>query len=142
MGVTIESKNCSIDMGCGGFLRLRRTVSRLCPVEVATHYMYFHDNLTLFLSDKKLCDAYDRRTEQLYEEYRDKCGKVIGFLYAPDTGAKMDYETAEQLLEVIGEYDDDQIYGYAGWGPHAARFADFKELLRDSAKTKSSFEWD
>ena len=51
--------------------------------------------------------------------------------------AEMTYGTAKQLLSVIGDYDDDVIYGYAGWGKDAARFRDFKELLQDAADTKN-----
>lgn len=140
MGVTISSKNRSIDMGGAGFMRLRRTIASLCPVIIERHYTYLCDFYYSITSDQRHVDAYDLETTRLYNKYRQTHGEVIKFLYAPDTEAKMSYETAKQLLTVIGDYDDDKVYGYAGRSD-AAKFADFKELLRDSVESKEPFEW-
>lgn len=143
MGITIRSKNKSIDMGCGGFLRLRRTVSELCPEEISKHYAELINNYIHFQYDTEACKKYDEKTEELYQKYRKKgLGKVFDFLYAQDTDARMTYGTAKQLLKAIGDYDNDQIYGYAGWGDQAARFKDFKEILRDATETKTAWGWD
>jgi hypothetical protein len=42
---------------------------------------------------------------------------------------------------VIGNYDDEIVYGYAGWGKDAARFKNFKELLNDAYETKRDWGW-
>lgn len=140
MGVTISSKNRSIDMGGAGFMRLRCTIASLCPDEIEHHYTYLRDFYYSITSDQRHIDAYDQETTRLYNKYRQTHGRVIKFLYAPDTEAKMSYKTAKQLLTVIGDYDDDKVYGYVGRSD-AAKFADFKKLLRDSVKSKGPFEW-
>ena len=141
MGLTIESPHISIDMGSGGFLRLRRTIASLCPKEINKHYQYLLDNIIHLSHCKEDADAYDAQTEIIYQKYKKQYGKVIDFLYAPDTGAKLTYGAAKQLLKVIGDYDDDAIYGYAGWGPNAAKFSDFKALLQDCADCKKPLKW-
>lgn len=141
MGVNISSKNNSIDMGYYGFQRLRRTVATLCPKEIANHYNYLLDNLHYIVIHKEVSDRYDEGVDRLYETFGKRYGKILGFLYASDCDAEMTYDTAKQLLSVIGDYDDDVIYGYAGWGKDAARFRDFKELLQDAADTKTNWCW-
>ncbi|MBR0417908.1 MAG: hypothetical protein IJI66_01920 [Erysipelotrichaceae bacterium] len=142
MGVNISSPNHDIAMGYGGFARLRRTIAGLCPNEIKLHYEYLLKNLWHLSFDKEESDRYDRQTEELYVKYGKKYGKVLDFLYAPDTDGKLSYGTCKQLLDVIGDYDDDSIYGYAGWGEHAARFRDFKEILEDCYKSKKPLIWD
>ena len=142
MGICIFSKNVSNDLGYGGFQRLRKTIAGLCPSEIANHYNYLLDNLIHLSLHKNESDAYDARTDVLYNKYRKKgYGKVIDFLYSPDTDATLTYGTAKQLLKVIGDYDDNIIYGYAGWGDDAMRFHHFKEILKDAAETKTKWGW-
>ena len=141
MGVNISSKNNSIAMGYYGFLRLRRTIAGLCPKEIAGHYAFLLDNLQYIATHKEAQEKYDKGIEQLYEAFGNKYGKVLNFLYASDCDSEMTYGTAKQLLSVIGDYDNDIIYGYAGWGKDAARFRDFKELLQDAADTKTKWGW-
>lgn len=140
MGVTIKSLNCRIDLGYGGFLRLRKTVAELCCEEIKNHYFYLLDNRGQ-LSKEEL-DEYVKKTEKIYNKYKKTHGKVMKFLYAPDTDAELPYGVAKQLLSIIGNYDNKEIYGYAGWGDEAARFKDFKEILQDCADNKCKLYWD
>lgn len=55
--------------------------------------------------------------------------------------AKLPYGVAKEVLKVIGDYDDNIIYGYAA-RPDAARFRDFKAILQDCVETKSMLAWD
>lgn len=141
MGVNISSKHCSIAMGYYGFLRLRRSVATLCPKGIAGHYNYLLDNLHYIATHKEVSDWYDEGIDRLYETFGKRYGKILDFLYASDCDAEMTYGTAKQLLSVIGDYDDDVIYGYAGWGKDAAKFSDFKKLLQDAVGTKSKWGW-
>ena len=70
MGVTISSKHYSIDMGYGGFVRLRRTIASLCPKEIADHYNLLLNSLHRFLCHPEESDAYDRETDKLFEKYK------------------------------------------------------------------------
>ena len=140
MGVTIRSPKNNIDMGYGGFQRLRLTIAKLCPKEITDHYEYLINNLFRLSRNKVESDLYDKETERLYSKYKNY-NKVMNFLYAPDIDAQLSYGTAKQLLKVIGNYDDDVIYGYAGWGDDAARFADFKKILQDCVELKKPLKW-
>ena len=141
MGLTIYSKNCSNDLGVGGFVRLRRTVASLCPAEIYDHYTYLMDNYYDIVGSEETGAAYDAKTEELYQKFEKTHGKVIAFLYASDISAKFPYGVAKQILTVVKDYDDDKIYGYAGWGDNAMRFRDFKAILEDAAETKSHWGW-
>ena len=127
-------------MGAFGFQRLRRTIAHLCPQEIQAHYDFLLDNLHYLFTNKAASDQYDAYINVLYDKYPSH-RKVLNFLYASDVDALLTYGTAKQLLQVIGDYDDDVIYGYAGWGDDAARFKDFKELLQDAANTKTKWGW-
>ena len=142
MGLTIRSKNHSIDIGTGGFLRLRKIIADLTNKEISEHYGVLMTEEYIHMVYHGF-EAYDRKTEELYEKYKRQYGKVIDFLYAPDTAAKMTYGCAKQLLGIIGSRTDldDMVIGYAGWGEHAARFRDFRHILEDAAETKRGFRW-
>lgn len=140
MGVTISSPNVYIDLGYAGFLRLRRTVSELCPDDIRIHYEYMLDHYHDLINNGGF-SKYDSITEEIYRKYHKRYGKVLNFLYASDCGAKMSYGTAKQLLQVIGDYDNDSVYGYAGKGRKGAGFRDFKKLLQDAYETKKGFRW-
>lgn len=140
MGLTIYSRNLSYDLGSGGFYRLRKTIAGLCPDEIKEQY-YLLDNFYDIQKKDPGFVKYDMKTEQLYARYRKDYGKVIDFLWASDVEFTLTYGTAGQLLKLIGDYDNDILYGYAGWGEHAMRFHHFKEILQDAYDTKSKWGW-
>lgn len=141
MGITIYSKNLSYNLGPGGFCRLRKTIAGLCPDEIRDHYVQLADHYF----DLRAADPgfvhYDMGTEQIYQKYRKKYGKVIDFLYASNVDCSLTYGTARQLLDLIGDYDDDIVYGYAGWGDKAMRFRNFRAILEDACKTRKKWGW-
>ena len=142
MGVSVSSKNHSIDLGYFGFFRLRRQVARLVGEDVGIHYAELsHPH---FFTDKKAeaayWEKYDGLTEYLIGKYPGKVRKVFDFLYAPDAEGSATYGTCSQVLGVIGDYDDDIPYGYVG-RPDCAMFRDFKMLLQDCVDTKTKLEW-
>lgn len=143
MGLTIRCKKTgrSIDMGGGGFNRLRTKVAYLAGV--GEHY----DQITDILfgqypgdEKKKMFEEHDRLTAQMIAD-KVLNEKVARFLWASDVDAKLPYGVAKELLKVIGDYDDNIIYGYAG-RPDRAMFKDFKAILEDCVATKSQFCWD
>ena len=146
MGVSLHCRktNRTIDLGGGGFLRLRRTVADLCGEEVSAHYRLMLDNMfQRFESEAEkeaFWSAYDAQTEGLIRR-RKLNVKVADFLYQSDCGGKIRYGACKNLLKVIGDYDDNQLYGYAGL-PDCARFRDFTAILEDCVSTKSNLTWD
>ena len=139
MGITIFSKNYSNDMSYSGFRRLRKTIASLIPCdELREHYMLLDD--ICFSDDKEFYKKYDAKTEKLYRKYQKKYGKIINFLYCSDCEGKFGPHTASALLNLIGDYDDDQIYGYPGWNK-PMNFEYFKDILKDAKDTKSNWGW-
>lgn len=144
MGLTIYCKKTgrSIDMGAGGFLRLRNQIADLAGV--GEHYRQIEKIMFgYFTSSKekeKAFDEHDRKTELMV-----KTGvlnaKVARFLWESDVEARLPYGVAKAVLKVIGDYDNQTIYGYAG-RPDAAQFRDFKAILQDCVDTKSQLIWD
>lgn len=140
MGVTIRCKKTrdSIDMGYGGFLCLRRKVSDLCGEPWAAHYRELTDGS--LLRGDEWYEAFNKRTHELLDQKAINI-KIVDFLLQCDAGGSIRYGACKELLKVIGEYDDDILYGYAGL-PDCARFSDFKRLLNQCVENKCNLEWD
>lgn len=145
MGVTIRSKNFGIDLGYFGFFRLRRKIAELISEDAGIHYEELsHPSQPLFFKTKDEEDEYWKKYDEVTECIVSKCPKnihkVFDFLYESDVEGSVTYGTCKQILDVIGDYDDDIIYGYAG-RPDAARMKDFKSILEDCVKNKCKMTW-
>lgn len=66
--------------------------------------------------------------------------KVVKFLLAPDSEATTRYGACKEILKVIGDYDDNICYGYAGRSD-CAMFRDFKAILQDCVDNKCDMVW-
>lgn len=114
MGVTIESKNKSIDLGYGGFARLRKKVAELAGNDIGIHYKRLN-NAPYFESErKKWFEEYDKQIAIISENHHGKLDGILDFLYSSDCGAKMPVDVCKQIYEVIKDYDDNILYGYVG----------------------------
>lgn len=139
MGVTIKSKNFSIDIGCGGFLRLRTKIAELTAPDIFEHYKNLTDGMFKMGEDRNtFYEKYDKNTAELEEKY----GKsdIFDFLYESDCDGKMDMQHCNSIYEVIKDYDDNICYGYAG-RKDCAMFKDFKNVVKDGIDTEKGFEW-
>ena len=118
MGVTIKSKSRSIDLGGGGFRRLRTKVAELAAPDIFEHY-------------KKLGEGmwYPNR-KAFFKDYDEKS----------DCDAEMDADHCRSIYEVIKDYDDNILYGYAG-RKDCAKFADFKKIVKDGIDSGDGFSW-
>lgn len=140
MGVTISSKNHSIDMGYFGFNSLRTKVAELTAPDICEHYKGLTLAPMLGEARKSYFDAYNKKTNELNEKYDGKYLYVLHFLYASDCGAEMPPDVCEKIYEVIKDYDDDILYGYSG-RPDCAKFKDFKEIVKNCIDNNCSMEW-
>ncbi|WP_196602104.1 hypothetical protein [Pectinatus frisingensis] len=140
MGVTISSKNHSIDMGYIGFKLLRQKVADLTSKEIGQHYKHLVDGLWLLGQEqKKFFSEYDTKTKELCEQNKEKKG-IFNFLYASDCEAKISHQDCKSIYEVIKDHDDDIAYGYAG-RKDCATFKSFKEIVKDCIDKKCYMEW-
>lgn len=142
MGITIKSKNCSIDLGYGGFMVLRTTVAELTAPDIYEHYKDLEKGIMLFDTEKRKAffNDYDAKIQQLSEKYHGEKDGILDFLYASDCSGEMDLEHCKSIYEIIKDYDDDICYGYCG-RPDCAMFKDFKLVVKDCIDNNCSMEW-
>jgi len=139
MGITLESKNFSIDMGYGGFMRLRNKVAELAGKEIGQHYADL-DKAPYFGEERnKFFEQYDRETAELAETSKIPHG-ILNFLYASDCEGKISASKCKQIYKVIKDYDDNLAYGYCGRSD-CATFKDFKKIVNDCIENKCSMKW-
>lgn len=144
MGITISCKKTGkyIDMGCFGFNRLRNKVAELIGNPFSDHYLELDKTEVAMLSgeekDKYFRD-YDALTEHMIKERKVNI-KVADFLYQSDAEGKIRYGACKELLKVIGDYDDDVLYGYCG-RKDCAKFCDFVSILKDCVENKCDMIW-
>lgn len=86
-----------------------------------------------------LYKEFDAKTEELISK-RKVSVKVVDFLFQSDCSGAIRFGACKQILKVIGDYDDDICYGYAGRKDYAM-FRDFKAILQDCVDTKSDLVW-
>lgn len=143
MGVTIACKKGpdrhAIDMGAGGFLRLRRKVSDLVGEPWASHYRKLTDGSFSDTHSAEWLDAFDKETEELIRRKKIRV-RTVDFLMQSDVAGAIRWGACRQLLDTIGDYDDDVLYGY--WGrPDCARFRDFRRLLELCVERRCDLVW-
>lgn len=141
MGLTISCKKTgrSIDMGAGGFFRLRLKVSELAGDPWASHYAKLQ-RIPLFDPERTaFCEAFDAETERLIAEKKVSI-KLADFCLQSDCKGAIRYGTCKLLLKIIGDYDDNVCYGYAA-RPNCAKFCDFKAILQDCVAHKCDMRW-
>lgn len=141
MGITIGNNQREIDMGCGGFLRLRTTISKLVDPELHALYLEIFNNDSFrykekgFETEKAYWDDYDERLNRLAQS-KLLDPYVLDFLYRSDCSCEsLSVKHCRHLWKVIRDYDDDVVYGYAG-RPDRAMFKDFKRIVEECAKNR------
>lgn len=141
MGISIhvgENEN-GIDMGYHGFLLLRQKIAELSGEKIGQHYSLITTAPWIGKSREDFFEKYDQETDRMVAA-GELPSSLADFLYQPDVSGEIPCETCEYLLKIIGDYDDDTIYGYAG-RPDAAKFSDFKDLLQECVKQKAPMVW-
>ena len=141
MGLTINSKNHSIDLSYSGFYRLRVKVAELTAPDIYEHYKKLNDwRYVLVSKGENFSTEYDKKIVELDEKYDGKYTQVLEFLYTSDSPGEADAEHCKSVYEIIKEYDDDIIYGYRS-GIEAVLFKNVKQLIKDGADTGTGIEW-
>jgi len=140
MGLTISSKNCSCDLGYGGFLNFRSKVSELVSVEFGKHYKESEKGSILFEKERKdFFEKYNAKTKEMIEKGFVTV-EIANFCYQCDCEGKIEKKQAKQIYEKIKDYDDKFCYGYAG-REDCAMFEDLKNIFKDCAKNGGKIEW-
>lgn len=140
MGVTIESKRKSIDLGYSGFRKLRSKVAQLSGDDIFKHYEHLNDAPYLSEERKQFFKEYNKQIEVIAEKHNDELNNILDFLYESDCDGEMDVEHCESIYEIIKDYDDNILYGYCG-RPDCAKFKDFKDIVKECIDTKTPMTW-
>lgn len=137
MGITIDSKRYSCDMGYGGFSRLRNTVAEKVNDEFYKHYLELSspDAMFSFGSQREeYFKKYDAKTKEFIKQNIVTL-EVANFLYQSDCEGKIDRKQAKEIFELIKNCDDDIIFGYSGRSD-CAKMADLKNIFSDKTKVE------
>lgn len=99
MGITVRSKNYSIDLGCTGFLRLRTKVAELTAPDIFLHYRRLLDGRSLLhkADRKKFYEEYDKKTEELDRKHNGEMSDILDFLYESDCSGEMDVKHCHSM---------------------------------------------
>lgn len=141
MGITISSKNKSIDLGCGGFYNLRTKVAELTNPELLAIYKELDRSFRILSSKerKTFFENYNKQIQKFDEDHDGDYFEILNFLYASDCDAEFDADHCKKIYEIIKDYDDNILYGYAG-RKDCAKFSDFKEVILDGVNN-DGIEW-
>ena len=126
-------------MGYFGFANLREKVAELAGDPFSTHYECLKKAPFMGEGRAKYFEEFDRRTEELIRKKKVSV-KVASFCLQPDAGGRIGYGGCKALLKIIGDYDDNILYGYAG-RKDCAMFKDFKAILQDCVDHKCDMVW-
>lgn len=149
MGITIKSKNFSLDCGYIGFKQLRDFVASKCPHENFRKCVEeFNENILSFMRPDGWMESFNKKIND--HEFLANKGSTKekietlewfgAFVWESDCGAEMKYETAKSIWEYIKDVSEDFVFGYPA-RPDAATFQQFKSLIDDCVKNKTGFEW-
>ena len=142
MGVTMrfQKTEASIEFGIDGFFLLRAKIAELSGKEWGDHYAKLANAPMFGERAVDFYGAFENKTERLL-----KAGAVspniASFCLQSDCGGEIPCDACREVLDVIGDYDDDILYGYVG-KPDCARIRDFKQLLQECVDNNSGLEWD
>lgn len=89
---------------------------------------------------KAFYKSYNAKIAELDKKYKGRMSDILDFLYESDCSAEMDAAHCRSIYEVIKNYDDDILYGYAG-RKDCAKFADFKKIVKDGIDSGDGFSW-
>jgi hypothetical protein len=130
MGISVLSKNKSIDVTYGGFHKLRKHI-----VEASNNKQLIdlYDEFDLLYSkgtDKDLHN-YDRKVNEFIHLQTDNDFiNLIRFSYLPDSDGNITKSQCESLLKYISEDCIDFVIGFTGRS-EPAKYMDFKNILID-----------
>lgn len=141
MGVTIESKNFSADMGYIGFNRFRKKVAELSHKEFGKHYEDLNLSMLIFeeKEKEKFFEKYNKETHELVDN-NIISAEIANFCYQDDCKGSITQEQAKKIYEKIKDYNDNICYGYAGRSD-CAMFSDLKNIFKDCTDNGGTVDW-
>lgn len=133
MGIALQNKEYCMDMGYGTFFQLRKKIAHLYDENFGEIY-------ELWVNGKCDNSTINRKIEELFQNktFTDQDNYTLEFLFQSDCDGKISYKDCKRLLEVIGDYNDNIMYGYL-YANHS--FSYFKEMLKDCVTKRRNLYW-
>ena len=140
MGVSLTANNSGydFDMGYGGFFSLRKNIALAFDEEFGEHYA----NL-IYCHSVKDFEKHDEIAEWILKKNKltDEDQDIVDFLYAPDSGGKMNYRTCGKIYDLIKDVDFDGktfVYGALSDGKD---YEYLKEFLKECYSHRRNAYW-
>lgn len=137
MGISLYAKknpSVSMDMSCGTFGQLRLQVAKLAGNPWYTHYQQLY--LPPLRKTSEFCKEFDEQTKRFCRE-KLVSPKVVDFCMQADCEGVVRYGACKILLKVIGNYTNQERYGYGKY----TSFSDFTSILQECVKQKCNLVW-
>lgn len=125
----------SYEMQSESLHRLRCFTARCISPEYGSHYSRIRHI-------ERWSDPveYNQQTERLLKKYHAK-DSAVKFLYQPDNNGRLSPSQCKALLEVIGQNDTNERFGYAEYPDECMTLQQFKELLQQCFEKKKYLIW-
>ena len=140
MGVTISNGTKSLELTCSGFFRLRRDIAYSIDNELGKHYETILDGYRMAFDQKQeFFKNFEKKLDSLEEE-KGLDSEVLDFLMASDSGGKINFYTAEKILNALKLIKGKGNYGYAA---HSIDVNDVIILFAEAVKNngRGFVEW-
>lgn len=121
---------------------LRRHIAELANPELGKHYKTFSE--IPLTSDKRLNAQLVSRhlaAANNLVRYKKSLRDVARFLYASKSGADLPWTTCRELLDVLKDYEDTEVYGEIPHPRTKYYLGDVKTLLAECVSLKSKICW-
>lgn len=129
MGVSISTKNKSIDMGYGAFFRLRTDIAKAINFEWGMKYEEL-------LNRKRYDELIDITADYLAD---DKISKyLVEFCLQSDTEGHITCWACKYIYRQIQNVDKKDSYGYA-MNPNS--WEAIKNVFKDGSENKGGMKW-
>lgn len=129
MGVTIRTKNKSLDMGYGSFFRLRTDIAKAINSEWGTQYRE--------LTNRNRYDELNNITAEYLAD--GKISKyLVDFCFQPDTEGHITCWACKYIYQQIQNIDKKDRYGYL---MAQISWEEIKYAFKDGSENKGGMKW-
>lgn len=138
MGVSISSKNKSLDLTYSGFFRLRSEIANAVDKDLGKLYSTITQGYNLSLEER---DEFFSKFDQDLNDIEQRKGidsDIIDFLMMSDTSGEIAASVVEKILYLLSLITEERNYGY---GIRPVTNKDILSLFKDASENKTAIEW-
>lgn len=129
MGVSLKTKNKSIDMGYGSFFRLRRDIAKAINSDWGMQYEEL-------LSSRRYDKLIDITANYLAENKISK--HLVDFCLPPDAEGHITCWACKYIYQQIQNIDKEDRYGYV---MAQISWEEMKNVFKDGSENRGGMKW-